>query len=224
MILTLAILIAGCASNPSSTSSIQTKNAKKTPGVVDLEKKLRDREVQMQDLKDRNMVLAQKAKLDDGNAIPTKSSMGLAIQSRPQNKKIKLAPISAADLKLSERDMYAELLTAYDNNNQMAFSKYYRAFLKKFPKGVLADDAIYLSALLNLSNKNYGLALKEFNNVITKYPTSNKKVSSLFGKGIALKKMNLNEQAVKALAQVRKQFPGSPEAMRAQVELKMMKK
>lgn len=219
-----ALFLAGCASNSSSNAPVDMRNVKKTQGVVDLEKKLKTRETQIQDLKDKNLVLSQKAKLD-GNAPSAKSkSMGLAINSRPQNKKIQVAPVSAQDLKLSERDLYAELLGAYDKNNQMAFSRYYSAFMKKYSKGVLADDAVYLSALLNLSNRDYGTALKEFNKVITKYPSSNKKVSAMFGKGMALKKMNLNEQAVVALNQVNKQFPGSPEAMRAQVELKMIKK
>lgn len=221
--LIIALMLAGCASKPSSTASVNTKNAKKTAGVVELEKKLKTRETQLQDLKDKNLVLAKKSKLEEDGVIPAAKSMGLSVQSHPQNKKIAVAPVSASDLKLSERDLYAELLDAYDKNNQMLFSRYYRAFMKNYSKGVLADDAIYLSALLNLSSKNYGVALKEFNTVINKYPTSNKKVSSLFGKGMALKKMNLNEQAVKALAQVRKQYPGSPEAMRAAAELKMIK-
>lgn len=200
-----AAIISGLFTACASSSLQKSQGVAKSPHILETERKKKDREESLQDLKDRRLVLARKSSL----SAPT-------VVTKPE------PLIAAADLKLSELDLYAELIRSYDMNNEIRFFSRYHAFMKKYSQGSLADEAMYLAGLFSLSNKNYGPSLKYFNQILKQYPTSNKTSSALFGKGIALKKMNLAEESKLALAAVQKKFPGSPEALRAEGELKIL--
>ncbi len=198
----ISVLFTACASSSLSKSS---QGVVKSPQILEIERKKKEREESVQDLKDRRLVLARKS------ALP---------QSSPN---VVVAPLIAPlDLKMSEGDLYAELVRSYDMNNEIRFFSRYQAFMRKYAQGPLADDAMYLAGLFSLSNKNYGPSLKYFNLILKQYPSSNKTSSALFGKGVALKKMNLVEESKLVLAEVQKKFPGSPEALRADGELKIL--
>lgn len=178
-----------------------------------MEKKSREREEAMQDLRDRNQVLNKKAQME---------SSSVKMQARPQTKRIEM--ISAIDHKTnkSDKELYAELLGSYDRNNEIAFFSRLQAFQGQYAKSPLADDALYLAGLMSLSNKNYGPALRYFNTVLKKHPMSNRASASMFAKGVALKKMNLTDESRRTFALVRKTYPGSPESLRAETELKLL--
>ena len=204
-------LITACAGNSVRRSS---PSVVKSPHVLEVERKNKEREEAMQDSKDQRLVLAKKASLAAAEAA-----------KRPSIKKVVIDPVIAPpDSKLSERDLYAELVKSYDMNNEIRFFSRYQAFMRSYGKGPLADDAIYLAGLFSLSNKNYGPSLKYFNLIIRQYPSSDKASGALFAKGVALKKMNLGEESKQIFAQVQKKYPGSPEALRAEGELKILKR
>jgi len=177
---------------------------------------LREREEAQQDIRDRNQVLNKKAQMES-------SPSAVKLQARPQSKKIEMISGNDKNLK-SDRELYGELVGSYDRNNEIAFFSRLQAFQERHAKSPLADDAVYLAGLMSLSNKNYGPALRYFNSVLKKYPQSNKASASLFAKGVTLKKMNLTEESRKSFAKVRQAYPGSPEALRADTELKLMKR
>ncbi len=208
-----------------SPNSRGPQSVVKSPQVLEVEKKLKAREEAMQDQKDRNRVLQKKNQSGSSgivfNSRPD-SKMNSA-KRKPAMKNVDVGPVvPAAEVKLSDRDLYAELLKMYDLNNEIAFFSRYQAFMRTYPQSALADDAAYLAGLMSLSNKNYGPSLKYFNLVIQKYPSSNKASSSLFAKGVALKKMNLMSESQQLFVQVQKKYPGSPEALRAEGELKIL--
>jgi TolA-binding protein len=125
---------------------------------------------------------------------------------------------------IGQQALYEELLTAYDRNDELSFVARYQGFMGRFSNGPLADDATYLMGLFYYGQKNYGSALKSYNQVIRKYPSGNKVAAALFAKGILLKKMSLTEQAQNSFKAVTKRFPGSPESVRAQSELKILRR
>lgn len=194
----------------------------KSPQIIELEKKQKAREEAMQDQKDRNRVLAKKSQ--SGSTVGSQSSIASKKSTRAgKQKKVDVGSVTgASETKLSDRDLYAELLKMYDLNNEIAFFSRYQAFMRSYAKSPLADDAAYLAGIMSLANKNYGPSLKYFNLVLSQYPSSNKTSSAMFAKGIALKKMNLTADSERVFVQVQKKYPGSPEAMRAEGELKIL--
>lgn len=185
----------------------------KNPQTLETEKKLREQEEARQDQKDRERVLRKKQQMEFARQPSPRSN--------PQTKRIELVnPVQASAL--NDKDLYSELVGSFDRNDEIAFFPRFQAFTEKYSKSPLADDAYYLAGLMSLSNKNYGPALRYFNQILQKYPLSNKSSSALFAKGVTLKKLNLNEESRNVFAKVRKNYPGSPEARRAQTELKIM--
>lgn len=122
-----------------------------------------------------------------------------------------------------EKKMFEELLQAYERNDELSFASRYQAMMSEHPKSIYADETLYLGGMMAIANKQYGKAITLFSKVIKDYPRSGKVRAALFAKGAAYKKMNLQPQAKTVFASVQKVFPGSPEARRAEVELRLIK-
>lgn len=201
-------LLAACAVSPNKkakSSSLSAKDGKTA-------ETLRAKQESLQDRKDRNRILQKKNELN------------LAMRAVPQRKKIEFSPqVFTEANKLGERDLYAELLNSYNRNDVIRFQSYYRSFKSRFSKGALADDAIYLNGMFALSDKQYGDALLAFNEIINKYSFSNKATAATYAKGVVLKRMNLTDASEQVFKKVIKKYPGSPEALRARVELGQVK-
>jgi TolA-binding protein len=125
--------------------------------------------------------------------------------------------------KSSEETLYAELVTCYQTNDSIGFQSRLQNLLTRFPKGLYVDNALYLSGQKYLEEKKYSLALKQFAIVTSQFASSNKAVSAQFAKAFTYKQMNLDSFASKNFQEVIKKFPGSPEAYRAENELKLMR-
>lgn len=123
---------------------------------------------------------------------------------------------------ITELKAYQKAVDYYKQGDEAALNAYSNLLVKKFPKSIYCDNAIYLKGMLAFTQKNYGVSLNSFQMILNNYPQSNKAVSALFAKGVVFKKMNLEKEAVRVLAQVINKYPGSPESERAQVELKMI--
>lgn len=190
--------------NFEKNSGKNSEKIQKTAKVLELEKKRKVISQKDQDKKDRALVLAKKREL---SRKPT----------------MVIPPILAKSSAANEQVLYSELLSNFDSNNEIGFRARYQMFMSKYPHSRLADEVLYLSGTMALANKNYGLALSDLNKILNKYPNSNKASAALFAKGIVLKRMNLTENARTALLDVTKKYKGSPEALRAQTELKILK-
>jgi TolA-binding protein len=162
--------------------------------------------------------------LDRKRVLRKKNEAQVAYRANPQTKKMDFSPqIFSKAEKLQEKNLYTKLLNSYNQNDSFRFQSYYRSFMKRFGKSPLADDAVYLSGLLSLSAKEYGPALLSFNQILNKYPYSNKTTAAMYAKGVSLKRMNLSAEANQVFSQVIKKYPGSPESLRAKVELRIVK-
>lgn len=125
--------------------------------------------------------------------------------------------------KIDEATLYAEIFSSYRSSDEIGFKSRMQTFMTRFPASSYADNVLYLAGRLAFSNKNYAESIKYYQKVITQYPNSNKVVGAKFAKALAYKKMNLEPQAKGVLADLRKRYPGSPEAFRAENELKLMR-
>ena len=125
--------------------------------------------------------------------------------------------------KVDETALYAEIASSYRKNDEIGFKSRMQTFLTRFPQSAYADNVLYLAGRMAFDNKNFAEAIKYYQRVISKYPRSNKVVAARLGKGVAYKKMNLTPQAGYVFKDLRKRYPGSPEAFRAENELKIIK-
>lgn len=125
--------------------------------------------------------------------------------------------------KVDETTLYAEIFNAYRSNDEIGFKSRMQTFMTRFPASSYADNVLYLAGRMAFSSKNYAEAIKYYQKVITQYPRSNKVVAAKYAKAIAYKQMNLAPQAKSVLSDLRKRYPGSPEAFRAENDLKLMR-
>lgn len=123
---------------------------------------------------------------------------------------------------LTEESFFAQILQTYQARDLDRLEFYVHKFVKDYPRSVFADNAIYLNGQLKLLMGLPSEALREFEKVLSAYPTGNKRVASLFGKGVAYRKLNLKDYAQKIFAEVKKDFPGSPESYRVELEEKLL--
>lgn len=123
----------------------------------------------------------------------------------------------------TEKRIYEEMVQAYERNDELSFQSRFQRMLIDYPKGVYADESLYLAGSLAFSNKLYGRALRHFDQILKDYPRSNRARAALYAKAAAYRKMNLRPQAVSVFEQVKTRYPGSPEAVRADVDLKVIR-
>lgn len=123
---------------------------------------------------------------------------------------------------ITEIGAYRKVIEKYQINDGMALKAYTQLLIKKFPRSIYCDNALYLLGMMYFTENKYGESLNAFQKIITQYPQSNKAVSALFAKGVVFKKMNLNKESMQILSQVYKLYPGSPESLRAEIEMKLI--
>lgn len=123
---------------------------------------------------------------------------------------------------LTEIGAYRKVIEKYQINDEVALKAYSNILIKKFPRSIYCDNALYLMGMMYFTENKYGESLNAFQKILTQYPQSNKAVSALFAKGVVFKKMNLNKEAMNILSQVLKLYPGSPESLRAEMEMKLI--
>jgi tol-pal system protein YbgF len=99
----------------------------------------------------------------------------------------------------------------------------FREFLKNYPNDPLRSSvAQYYIGDAFMAQKKFKEATDEFDLVLTKYPTSDKKCSALYQKGRALIELKQIPQAQTVLQTVSKDCAGTQEAANAAADLKTL--
>ncbi len=124
---------------------------------------------------------------------------------------------------VNEESLYSEVIRAFQARQIDAVDHYADAFLERYPQSVFADKAIYLKGQIHLILGFPAEALREFERVTSEYPTGNKFVAALFGKGVCYRKLQLYQYAEKVMDDVRRDYPGSPEFYKTELERKLIK-
>jgi TolA-binding protein len=123
-----------------------------------------------------------------------------------------------------EKLIYASLIKAYRKDDLRQTREQLDQLINYYPRSVYADNAFYLTGILQLKKGQLGESIQTFDRVIKEYPRGNKRASALYAKGIAYKKLRLVKPAREHLMKVIKSYPGSLESQRAKVELKLIRK
>src|SRR5690606_29640106 len=132
----------------------------------------------------------------------------LAAKKNPLSKEALMIELTGNDpSKISEADLYGEIVTAYRKNDEIGFKSRMQTFMSRFASSAYADNVLYLAGRMAFSNKNYPEAIKYYQQVVEKYPLSNKTAAARFATGLAYKKMNLLPQAKYVFISLRKKYP-----------------
>lgn len=123
----------------------------------------------------------------------------------------------------SDSSLYAQLVSAYEKNDEIAFKARLQNFNSRFSKSPLAGHVLFLAGRFAVDRNNYAEAIRYFSDVEKKHPRSSKVISAKFAKAMTYKKMNLPEISRSLLSQIVKRYPGSPESFRAQNEMRALK-
>jgi TolA-binding protein len=145
--------------------------------------------------------------------------------AKPHNKQeALLVELTGKDIaKGSDIDLYAEIVSAYENDDEILLKSRLQSFMTYFPKSSYADNALFLVGRRAADHGNYPDAIRYFARIEKEYPRSNKYVAARYAKAMTYKKMNLPQFSRKILTEVRAKYPGSPESFRADSELKIVK-
>lgn len=122
-----------------------------------------------------------------------------------------------------DRLVYSRLVQAYRKSDLIEVLKQRNILQKNFPKSVHLDNAFYLSGMLEFQNNRIGESVRSFGVVSNSFRKSNKRAAALFAKGVAYQRLNLQPQAKRVWKSVIQDYPGSPEAQRAWMHLRMAK-
>ncbi|KHD87677.1 MAG: hypothetical protein OM95_13080 [Bdellovibrio sp. ArHS] len=135
-----------------------------------------------------------------------------------------LVELTGKDIsKENDITLYAEMVSAYQNDDEIAFKSRLQSLLSRFPQSSYADNALFLAGRMAVDHNNFAEAIKYFARIEKEYPLSNKVVAAKFAKAMTYKRMNLPEYALLTLKEVRTKYPGSPESFRADAEIRMTK-
>lgn len=96
----------------------------------------------------------------------------------------------------------------------------FRAYLDKYSTGELAPQAQYYLGECYFSLNDWAKSAVEFSNVEKNYPKAQAVPSARLKNGLVLEKLGKKDESRKALEELIKDFPDSPEAYTAQEKLK----
>ncbi len=228
--------------------------------VHQLEFELKKKQQQVESLKERNLVLEQRAKgtppieVSDQTAAPGRiqDEDAISLSSQPQRprqvavseprpagaatslpKMVRRAsenaapapeskPDSKAARQNSEQILYAKVIETYRNHKFADLQKALGLLQKNYPDSVYADSALYVAGLSALQDGDLLHAEDYMNRVIMEFPRGKKVVAALYAKAAIEKRKGRINEARGIFSSLKTQFPGSPEAARARLEVKLI--
>jgi len=119
-------------------------------------------------------------------------------------------------------DLYKTALGDYMSAKYTLADSEFGDVIRYYADNPLAGNAYYYQAEIAYRGGHYDDAIKAYDNVITKYPASNKVPVSRLHKGQALIALKQKDAGVRELRGLIQRFPTSPEAMQARSRLSGM--
>jgi tol-pal system protein YbgF len=98
----------------------------------------------------------------------------------------------------------------------------FQDYLKYYGDTDLASNAQFYLGEIAYAQKNYELAVQEYDKVLNNYPKSFKLAPARYKKGMALLELGQKNSGIKELREVVKRYPGTEEERRARAKLKDM--
>lgn len=133
--------------------------------------------------------------------------------------------ISATPEKIGSADMgqtqeFQKLLDYVNSEDWNKSLSGFQAFLQRYPKSPLADNAQYWIAESHYGLSDYKKAIAEHQVLIQKYPRSPKAKNSLLKQGYAFYNLKMYAEAKPFLEKVIADYPNSSEAAQASAKIK----
>lgn len=122
-----------------------------------------------------------------------------------------------------DRMVYGKLVQAFRKNDTQELAKQRQLLERHFPNSVHLDNAYYLTGMLEFQNGQMGESIRSFNVVADRFSKSNKRPAALFAMAVAYNRLNLKNQALRVWQTVIEEYPGSPDAERAKMHIRMAK-
>jgi TolA-binding protein len=129
----------------------------------------------------------------------------------------------AASLPEGERAIYLSLIDAYRKGDLKQTYRFRDLMIKNFRTSIYADNALYLTGLLDMQRGRMAEAVRNFGQLIDNYPRGNKRSAAMYGKSMAYSKLNLPVMSKQVLEKIIVEYPGSPESQRAWIDLRLKK-
>lgn len=162
-------------------------------------------------LEDTNFRLAQ---LSQQIAATNQKLDGLRL-STAVDPSVPSGPVDVQDPNTLYQDAYNDYLRGNYDLAIMGFRRY----LQAFPDTELADNAAYWIGECAFSQKKFSQAVQDFDQVLARYPRSDKLASALLKKAYALLEMGDRSQGAAFLQQVVRDYPSTDEANLARQRL-----
>lgn len=121
-----------------------------------------------------------------------------------------------------EATIYQRGLSQVRDGNYAQAAASFREFLQKYPKSSFAGNAQYWLAECFYAQKDFQRAIKEYQATITLYPKLDKIPSAKLKQGLAFADLGMTNDAVLFLQKLVKEYPGTPEARKAEDRIKVM--
>lgn len=120
-----------------------------------------------------------------------------------------------------DRLVYSQIVRAYKKDQRAELSQQLRLLAKNYPQSVHLDNAFYLKAMLDFQQQRWAEAIRSFATVRTKFPNGNKRPAAMLGIAMSYLNLGLKVQANRVFGELIREYPGSSEALRAKVQLKV---
>ncbi len=141
------------------------------------------------------------------------AALGTAAEPAPE------APVTGANSGAA-LDAYQQAQKVWLSNDYNGALQQFTEFLERYPDTEQAGNAQYWQGRCYLKLERYDDAVSSFQNVRTKYPENDSKVSqAMQSQAVALSRLGQNEEAEKLLEEVVKKYPTTTAARQAESDL-----
>ncbi len=123
---------------------------------------------------------------------------------------------------LTEKELYQSNLNLFNEGKYKAAIDGFRAFIKRYPRSDLADNAQFWIGECYMGLKQYERAILAYQDVIKKYPKGNKVSNAMLRQAFAFDAIGDKISAKLILKRIVKLYPKSAEARIARLKLKKM--
>jgi len=160
--------------------------------------------------------------LENAAASPTPAAPPVSATPTPAGSSVTVPASPAPPSNADPTEIYQAAYRDYQRGSYDLAIEGFKEFLEINKVPDLADNASYWIGESLFSQKKYREAIEQFDNVVTKYPKSDKVPGALLKKGYAYISIGEKAQGVVQLQYVLHEHPRSPEAALAKQKLKQL--
>jgi tol-pal system protein YbgF len=231
----IAFLFTGCAADQAEFKSLREQVRLQQKQIVDLKARQEEGQTKLEILDNGFRILGDKVeenalRLDDMGTLSSAPLSAVPVLSAapapPSRPRPAPAPAPAPRVErivvappLSAADLYRSALDKFTQENYQSAILEFEEFVANHSSHDLADNAQYWIGECYYAEKNFELAVVEFDKVDKHFSGGNKVSAALLKKGLALRELGRNAEAAATLERVVSQFPQSDEAAMAERKL-----